>query len=71
MGVWTVGDLPPTPMRRPLTRKCEEEFRPELATLVSEAPTGDEWIHEIKVRRIPNRMPRRRRALQARRNRND
>src|SRR5262245_16101646 len=23
-------------------------FRPQLATLVSEAPRGDEWLHEIK-----------------------
>ena len=34
-------------MRRPPTRKREEEFRPELATLITEAPTGDVWIHEI------------------------
>jgi bifunctional non-homologous end joining protein LigD len=34
--------------RKPPVPKRDEEFRPELATLVSEAPTGDEWIHEIK-----------------------
>lgn len=25
-----------------------KEFKPELATLVTDAPTGDNWIHEIK-----------------------
>ncbi len=25
------------------------EFKPELATLVTEAPKGDDWIHEVKL----------------------
>jgi bifunctional non-homologous end joining protein LigD len=35
----------PGARRAPLPERCE----PELATLVDEAPRGDDWLHEIKL----------------------
>lgn len=36
------------PKPRATNHQPRTEYRPQLATLVKEAPSGDEWIHEIK-----------------------
>lgn len=48
------GESPPLSSIAPLQlsgakkRSQPKKFSPQLATLVSEPPTGDDWIHEIK-----------------------
>lgn len=37
------------PKRRARKRRLPEFVAPQLATLVSEAPRGEEWVHEIKL----------------------
>jgi hypothetical protein len=32
---------------------------PQLATLVKEPPSGDEWLHETEIRWLSNALPRR------------
>src|SRR5690606_4150569 len=53
--VWTskAKELPPVPSPRRLRgarrAKLPRETPPQLATLVEAAPSGDGWIHEIKL----------------------
>ena len=35
-------------LRRPPRRKCRDFIKPQLATLKAKAPSGDQWLHEIK-----------------------
>jgi hypothetical protein len=32
-------------------------IKPQLATLKAKAPSGDQWLHEIKFRRLPDTGP--------------
>jgi bifunctional non-homologous end joining protein LigD len=42
------GTLPDTPARPKASGPRPKAPEPELATLVSEAPRGDDWVHELK-----------------------